>query len=63
MTCSVLLIPARSREELGWQSCTLFAEGLRATVEWYRANRPWTERVITGEYRDYYRKIYGACSS
>jgi len=51
------------REELGWQPCTLFAEGLRATVEWYRANRPWTERVITGEYRDYYRKIYGACSS
>ena len=50
------------REELGWGPRTSFETGLASTVAWYRANRPWTERVITGEYRDYYRKIYGACA-
>ena len=47
------------KEELGWSPRTPFETGLASTVEWYRANRPWTERVITGEYREYYRQVYG----
>jgi GDP-L-fucose synthase len=30
---------ARARELLGWQANTTLADGLRATVEWYRRNR------------------------
>jgi dTDP-glucose 4,6-dehydratase len=38
-----LLDSAKLRGELGWQPDTSFADGLRATVEWYAANRDWWE--------------------
>jgi len=44
----------------GWRPRRKFAEGLAATVEWYRANRPWWESVRSGAYRDYYERTYGA---
>ena len=50
---------ARAHEELGWQPLVGFEEGLRATVEWYRGNRAWCERILSGEYRQYYRRMYG----
>ena len=37
-----------------------FEEGLRQTVEWYLKNQDWVESVITGEYLEYYQKIYGS---
>ena len=45
-------------EELGWRPSLKLEEGMRKTVEWYLANRTWTERVTSGEYADYYRKMY-----
>jgi len=50
---------SKIKEELGWEPMTDFEEGLRRTVEWYLANQDWVESVITGEYREYYRKVYG----
>jgi len=47
------------KEELGWEPQVNFEEGLRRTVEWYLNNQDWVEGVITGEYQEYYRKIYG----
>ena len=38
-----LLDSAKLRSELGWQPQISFEEGLRATVEWYAANRAWWE--------------------
>src|SRR2546423_4872569 len=38
-----LLHSAKLRGELGWQPETSFEDGLRATVEWYAANRGWWE--------------------
>jgi dTDP-glucose 4,6-dehydratase len=38
-----LLDSSKLRRELGWQPRTEFADGLRATAEWYRANRDWWE--------------------
>jgi dTDP-glucose 4,6-dehydratase len=35
-----------------------FAEGLRETVEWYRASRAWWEPIKSGEYRAYYARQY-----
>jgi len=47
------------KEELGWEPEMSFEEGLRRTVEWYLEHQDWVESVITGEYREYYRKVYG----
>jgi dTDP-glucose 4,6-dehydratase len=38
-----LLDSAKLRRELGWQPEISFEDGLRATVEWYAANRGWWE--------------------
>jgi dTDP-glucose 4,6-dehydratase len=50
---------SKIKRELGWAPLLGFDEGMERTVAWYLSNREWTERVITGEYQEYYRKIYG----
>jgi dTDP-glucose 4,6-dehydratase len=35
-----------------------FEEGLHETVEWYRRNRVWVERIKSGEYATYYARNY-----
>ena len=50
--------PSRIRAELGWQPETKFADGIRRTIDWYLANRPWWEAIVSGEYRDYYARMY-----
>ena len=50
---------SKIEQELGWQPAHTFAEALEHTVNWYLANRPWWERVRTGEYVQYYDKLYG----
>jgi len=44
---------------LGWEPNWLFAEGLPATVDWYRDNEWWWEPIRSGEYRQYYEQQYG----
>ncbi len=51
--------PSQIESELGWRAETAFGEGLAGTVDWYLANRPWWERIISGEYLEYYRVQYG----
>ena len=36
-----------------------FAEGIAATVDWYRKNAWWWEPIRSGDYRDYYQRQYG----
>ena len=48
----------RIREELGWASQRSFDRGLRETVRWYEENLDWVQRVQTGTYQQYYRKMY-----
>ena len=45
--------------ETGWTAQMPFADGLRATIEWYRSNAAWTARVKSGEYQKYYQSNYG----
>ena len=51
--------PMKIHNELGWLPKTKFADGLHRTVQWYLGNRPWWEEIVSGEYQDYYEKMYG----
>lgn len=44
--------------ETGWAAQVGFEEGLRETIEWYRANPGWIARVKSGEYQSYYQSNY-----
>jgi dTDP-glucose 4,6-dehydratase len=43
-------------KETGWIHQMDFESGLKATVEWYRANGKWVRDVKSGEYQSYYAK-------
>ncbi len=45
---------------LGWKPRHDFRRGLEETVDWYRRNRPWWEKIKSGAYLDYYRRQYRA---
>ncbi len=49
---------SKTERELGWRPLVGFEEGLRRTVEWYIANGEWLRGVTSGEYLDYYEKMY-----
>jgi dTDP-glucose 4,6-dehydratase len=49
----------KAQKELGYEPKHTFEEYLAKTIEWYRNNRPWWQRVKSGEYQDYYQKQYG----
>ena len=51
--------PAKIHNELGWLPETPFADGIRKTIAWYLENRTWWETILSGEYRNYYEKMYG----
>ena len=51
---------SKVKEDLGWKPECDFEKGLERTVEWYLENQDWVESVITGEYKEYYEKVYGA---
>lgn len=44
--------------ETGWKPQVNFEEGLKLTIDWYRDNAAWVERVKSGAYRDYYDQNY-----
>jgi dTDP-glucose 4,6-dehydratase len=50
----------KAQRDLGWTPRHRFEEALGATVRWYQEQRPWWERIMSGEYRRYYEKQYGA---
>jgi dTDP-glucose 4,6-dehydratase len=50
---------SRARDELSWAPRQRFEEALAATVRWYVERRSWWERVLSGEYLEYYEKQYG----
>ena len=45
--------------ELGWSPSVTFAQGLEDTVKWYQDNPTWVDNVVSGEYREYYDRMYG----
>lgn len=47
------------QNELGWKPQHDFDTWLAKTVEWYSQNRDWWKHVKSGEYQEYYQKLYG----
>ena len=51
--------PTKIHEELGWLPETKFEDGIKKTIRWYLDNREWWETIISGDYQNYYEKMYG----
>ena len=51
--------PTKIHRELGWLPETRFADGIQKTIRWYLEHRAWWEEIISGEYQNYYERMYG----
>jgi len=49
---------SKLEEELGWTPSITFEEGLDKTVDWYLDNSEWVNRITSGDYKEYYHKMY-----
>ena len=52
------LSSAKIQRETAWSPQMDFETGLAATIQWYRSNSDWVERVKSGEYQKYYEANY-----
>ncbi|HEX8038170.1 MAG TPA: dTDP-glucose 4,6-dehydratase [Chryseosolibacter sp.] len=50
--------PSKLEAETGWRPETSFETGLEKTVDWYLTNQEWLKNVTSGEYLQYYAKMY-----
>ena len=50
--------PTKIHNELGWLPTTKFNDGIKKTIEWYLTHKSWWEKIISGEYQNYYEKMY-----
>lgn len=46
------------KKDLAYATTTDFTKGLENTVKWYLDNRDWWERIKSGEYLEYYDRMY-----
>ena len=44
---------------LGWEPDYTHEQAIRATVRWYVENRWWWEPIRSGEFKEYYQRLYG----
>ncbi len=51
--------PTKIKNKLGWVPETKFDEGIVITIKWYLDNQEWIKDVISGDYQEYYDKMYG----
>ena len=52
--------PVKIETELGWKPQVTWEDGLAATIDWYRNNQAWVDHVRSGEYKEYYKAMYGS---
>ena len=49
---------SKIEKNLGWRPSLQFEEGLSKTIDWYLGNKAWLTNVTSGEYQNYYTKMY-----
>ena len=49
---------SKLKNELGWEPSLQFEEGIEKTVKWYLENKEWMDNVTSGDYKEYYKKMY-----
>jgi len=49
---------SKIERDLSWRPQVSFEEGIRLTVDWYLEHRPWWRKIKSGEYMNYYRRMY-----
>lgn len=49
---------SKINKELGWKPSVTFEEGLEKTIDWYLSNAEWLDHVTSGDYKEYYKKMY-----
>ena len=50
--------PSKIRAALGWEPRTKFADGIERTIRWYLEHKSWWQNIISGDYREYYNRMY-----
>ncbi len=50
--------PTKIHNELGWLPETMFKDGIVKTIDWYLNNKEWMEKIVSGEYQNYYDSMY-----
>lgn len=49
---------SKIEKELGWKPAYSFEDGMKKTIRWYIDNQPWWEKIKSGEYMEYYERMY-----
>ena len=50
---------SKIQRELGWTPSYTFEQGIADTIKWYMNNQTWWKRIMSGEYKEYYKLLYG----
>ena len=51
---------SKIKDDLGWEPKVQMQEGLLATAKWYLEQEEWMDRILSGEYQEYYSKQYNS---
>jgi dTDP-glucose 4,6-dehydratase len=51
--------PTKAETELEWAPRVQWEDGLANTISWYQENQVWVDHVRSGEYKEYYKAMYG----
>lgn len=46
----------KAEKELGWNRTYTFEEGMKETIDWYLNHQDWVENILSGEYKNAYKK-------
>ena len=49
---------SKIQDELGWNPDYTFEVGIKETIQWYLDNQDWTNKIKSGQYQEYYEKMY-----
>ncbi|NRT37014.1 dTDP-glucose 4,6-dehydratase [Clostridium beijerinckii] len=50
--------PSKIKNELGWYPETKYEDGIKLTIKWYLENKEWMENITSGDYQEYYNRMY-----